>query len=520
MKKVLLSVLTIIIISSLSFGQSIWFNSPKNGQVYGNESGDATVPVNFDCNFTYTPYPPDYGVGTGYKLITGTATFDSREGDVPQWFYLAPGTYTWTVELWEFFLGHSSWEKTATQTITFYCKNTIKVQNNFLAGNIVVDNTTRTSGFKINKLPGEILKVGAVDQFYDTYSRIWNMNGQNNSDWQRKKVRTAFIPLPAGNTRNYDYQVETDDHGAIIMANLRKVCNVSFANALTGSGQTGSLKINGATVSAPTSNYEIVEGNSINVAANNMYDFGGPLRYFFNKWSDGYTEPERSYSATQHAALTANYKRVPVFDQTRYRNMTITAGAARCVKLTWNEHPDAGVTKYYIYRQIVSEDGVKVTRPIELIGTVNRGTTTFTDYDYGFAKLDVPFGIMYDVKAYYAPDNTFSDPDQEEVTAYWAGMLKDGKDANENIITEYSISNYPNPFNPATTIKYSLKEDGFVTLKVYDMLGREVSTLVNEFKEKGVYQAEFNGSGLTSGIYIYAIKANDFSTSGKMMLSK
>ncbi len=80
--------------------------------------------------------------------------------------------------------------------------------------------------------------------------------------------------------------------------------------------------------------------------------------------------------------------------------------------------------------------------------------------------------------------------------------------------------NYPNPFNPTTKIEYTIPKASFVTLKVYDVLGREVTTLVNEGKSAGNYNVEFNGNGLSSGIYFYKIQAGNFSTVKKMILMK
>ncbi|MCX7877160.1 MAG: T9SS type A sorting domain-containing protein, partial [Ignavibacteria bacterium] len=85
----------------------------------------------------------------------------------------------------------------------------------------------------------------------------------------------------------------------------------------------------------------------------------------------------------------------------------------------------------------------------------------------------------------------------------------------------YSLSqNYPNPFNPATSIKYTIPKSGLVTLKVYDVLGREVATLVNEKKEPGIYDVNFDASELSSGIYFYRLEAGDFKAVKKMMLVK
>ncbi|OIO23864.1 MAG: hypothetical protein AUJ54_00800 [Ignavibacteria bacterium CG1_02_37_35] len=78
--------------------------------------------------------------------------------------------------------------------------------------------------------------------------------------------------------------------------------------------------------------------------------------------------------------------------------------------------------------------------------------------------------------------------------------------------------NYPNPFNPETSIRFSIPQESFVTVKVFNTLGEEVATLLNEVKTAGTYNVSFNAKNLTSGIYFYTIKANDFSSTKKMIL--
>lgn len=80
--------------------------------------------------------------------------------------------------------------------------------------------------------------------------------------------------------------------------------------------------------------------------------------------------------------------------------------------------------------------------------------------------------------------------------------------------------NYPNPFNPATSIKYSLPEGNQVKLLVYDLLGNEIKTLVNEYEPAGTYSVKFNAANLTSGIYIYRLQAGDFISTKRMVLIK
>ncbi|MDD5362153.1 MAG: T9SS type A sorting domain-containing protein [Ignavibacteria bacterium] len=85
----------------------------------------------------------------------------------------------------------------------------------------------------------------------------------------------------------------------------------------------------------------------------------------------------------------------------------------------------------------------------------------------------------------------------------------------------FSLSqNYPNPFNPSTMISFALPKSGMVTLKIYNSLGKEVETLVNENMAAGNHEITFNASGLTSGIYFYRINANGFTDTKKMMLVK
>jgi hypothetical protein len=104
-----------------------------------------------------------------------------------------------------------------------------------------------------------------------------------------------------------------------------------------------------------------------------------------------------------------------------------------------------------------------------------------------------------------------------------------GIEENQNNVVNYELSqNYPNPFNPRTSIKFSIpfitlrqaQSDVFVTLKVYDVLGNEIATLVNEEKQIGSYEVEFDASGLSSGIYFYILQAGNFIGTKKMILLK
>lgn len=80
--------------------------------------------------------------------------------------------------------------------------------------------------------------------------------------------------------------------------------------------------------------------------------------------------------------------------------------------------------------------------------------------------------------------------------------------------------NYPNPFNPTTSINYDLPVSSIVTLQIYDVSGREIATLVNEQQNAGIYNVQFHGSNIASGVYFYRIKAGEFTQVKKMFLIK
>jgi|WetSurMetagenome_2_1015567.scaffolds.fasta_scaffold02875_3 hypothetical protein len=91
----------------------------------------------------------------------------------------------------------------------------------------------------------------------------------------------------------------------------------------------------------------------------------------------------------------------------------------------------------------------------------------------------------------------------------------------DNFPSEYELfQNYPNPFNPSTKIEFRIAELGLITLKVYDVLGNELMTLVNEQKQAGNYEVEFNASSLTSGVYFYQLKSGNLTQTKKMVLLK
>lgn len=95
------------------------------------------------------------------------------------------------------------------------------------------------------------------------------------------------------------------------------------------------------------------------------------------------------------------------------------------------------------------------------------------------------------------------------------------KDGQPLSVKKYALGqNYPNPFNPSTIIKYNLANDGYVTLRVYNAMGKEVSSLVNDFKSAGTHQVQFSAKNLASGTYFYTLDVNNYHETHKMIILK
>lgn len=148
------------------------------------------------------------------------------------------------------------------------------------------------------------------------------------------------------------------------------------------------------------------------------------------------------------------------------------------------------------------------------VGFVDGNGTTSIPHNYEFVDDGQLSSVWYRLKQIDTDSNfTFSD------TVYFSG----GSSNVENLPGNKSfriLGNYPNPFNPGTEISYQLSVNSFVTLKVFDLLGREITTLENIQKNPGKYDIHFDATKLTAGIYIYQLRAGNIIETRKMMLVK
>jgi streptogramin lyase len=182
------------------------------------------------------------------------------------------------------------------------------------------------------------------------------------------------------------------------------------------------------------------------------------------------------------------------------------------VNLNWSTSTETNNSGFHIERSVISNEVRNLFW--ENIGFVNGNGTTTETQSYSFADNNLNSGkYVYRLKQIDF-DGTFEYSNEVEVII--------------NVPEKFELSqNYPNPFNPSTTIRYTIPnvtlsgvEGSRVQLKIYDVLGNEVATLVNEAQSSGNYEVTFNGSSLASGTYFYKLQAGSFVETKKMILMK
>jgi hypothetical protein len=202
--------------------------------------------------------------------------------------------------------------------------------------------------------------------------------------------------------------------------------------------------------------------------------------------------------------------------------LVMTNNGSNHPRIVWGPYGEAnGATLIYnIYRATSSTSTPPSFSNFSLISTVSADTYEFID---SYFTINGNFYVHYYVEVSYIPTEGGKESYTEKtnIVSTSASLAYKIISHTENKPSTFQVSqNYPNPFNPITKILYSIKEEGFVTLKVYDILGKEIVTLVNENKPTGTYEAEFNASQLPSGMYIYKIQSGSFTDVKKMLLTK
>lgn len=150
--------------------------------------------------------------------------------------------------------------------------------------------------------------------------------------------------------------------------------------------------------------------------------------------------------------------------------------------------------------------------------STNINSTSYLDGGVYWIPNQSATNVRYRIAALYSEGSIIDVSNYREITTVDMHLWKS---ATNKSITEYYLNqNYPNPFNPNTEISYSLAKPGIVTLVIYDLLGSEVIKLVDEYKDAGVNRVAFNASELSTGIYFYTLRVNDYFETKTMVFVK
>ena len=271
-------------------------------------------------------------------------------------------------------------------------------------------------------------------------------------------------------------------------------CHTSQAGILSASVQSN-LQVQ-ITLSGTTGNVggELVDesGNVvavINKNSSNPFTLTAPSAGTY-KVNAGYKNPSRRWDST-----TVTFP-VPVelISFNAFANESV-------VNLSWVTASETNNRGFSIERKSGSSGW-------ESISFVQGSGTTSLTNSYTFTDRNIVSKITYSYRLKQIDfDGTFS----------YSKVVQ----ANTNLLNTFELKqNYPNPFNPGSTISFSIPSSGLVSLKVYDALGKEVAVLLNEVKEAGSYNVNFNAENLSSGIYLYKIQSDIYTATKKMLLLK
>ncbi len=349
-------------------------------------------------------------------------------------------------------------------------------------------------------------------QAFEMY--VWDEAKQNNY-WMR--FYNWHAPSSGNNYIN-PFDIHTSDGDGTYTAIFLHECNIIFQNHFTDAGNGGVIKVNGTQYNSPTPSFPVKEiyfnitGGAVDQTINGIY-------YDFDHWSDnGGTNPVHDFFPTNHHTYTAYFKGTPV----NYgKNLHNDINYGQPITLRWTDNPNTNVTKYQIWRNVKGGSG-----PV-LLTTVGRNIQTYVDYDY---LLDASYThdlLWYDVREFYSIDSTYSTPDWLAIYGEIAPKvaLTLNNNINSSEIKDYSLTCFPNPFNPSTKINFTIPEDQPLHLIVYDVLGRVVKELLNNYVPKGSYIIIWDGTNnagakVNSGIYFYSLQTPDKKIIEKMILTK
>lgn len=312
-------------------------------------------------------------------------------------------------------------------------------------------------------------------------------------------------------------QITTNDSEIIFGFNFQGPRFYTFKNNFAGVSNGGVINVNGVQYYSPSS-VEVASGGLVTATAIDQTIDG--VQYIFTNWSNGSTS--RSTTFNQEGTYSANFARTlsatisgPSYlgsGQSGTWATTASGGTAPYHYQWWYMHPSNMLQSFSIIRPN--------NIPVDTWFTLGTDSPTLSRYDSQNFNLKC---VVTDATNTQVTSNIISvsvGSSLAKISGTDTEQVNDKLALAEELPTEYSMGNYPNPFNPATKINFSLPNDGHVSLKVFDILGREVAVLANQVFLAGRYEFDFNASNLPSGTYIYSLRTDNKTITKKMLLLK
>lgn len=346
--------------------------------------------------------------------------------------------------------------------------------------------------------------------YYGPNQTTWNGTGaaQGNSPiLVVGKNNLAITGMPAGTVYFMLKAFDTSNN----LSNMSNVVQLNFTGQTTIQNLFYGNSAYTVTVSTDQGNWGYVAGT------NSYADIGKYQRF----------------DITQSARLTGAYF--------YFAGKTITGSADNFNVVVKQRNPD-GSPGTTLYSQSYSTSVIDITTPgvshnyFPISPGINFTTPFFIGIEWG-ASIDDRFGLIMDANnegdaqkrawekwndnTYHTMADAWNNMDRDLWIAAEVEVASGVEDENDIIPTGYALNqNYPNPFNPTTIISYQLPTTAFVRLRVFDVLGNQVASLVNNEQHAGYYNVTFNANKLTSGIYFYRLEAGTYSETKKLMLVK
>ncbi|MHB1050976.1 MAG: T9SS type A sorting domain-containing protein [Bacteroidota bacterium] len=227
------------------------------------------------------------------------------------------------------------------------------------------------------------------------------------------------------------------------------------------------------------------------------------------------------FSSSAEPIVDYMYSIVPMIfmKDTVAGNSVFNEGETKIISWIYKHVGGGGIVDYYYVTIISWADSGGTIEPAGEFQVPNHGVKTFTvTPDSGYQIDSV---VVNNVNRGAVTAFTFQSPDVDQfIRAYFSPITSSVGNEKNIPLTMALYDNYPNPFNPTTTIHYDLDRDADVSIEVYDMLGRRVGSLIHEYKKAGKHTAAFDGSRLSSGTYYYKMTAGNYTAVKKMVLMK